>query len=203
MKWRCRVCGYVCEGQEAPMECLVCHIGRYAFDMVEEAGVVAPSTKAAAPPKEEIIKKTVAEILKQALAKEKEAHKVYSDALKIVKDPGARKLISDLAKEELGHVRYLERYKTEGLQLREMKKIQDLRISDYLVEKELSPDMNLQDVLIFAMKREQKAHEFYLNLSKAVDDADAKRLFDILAQEELSHKNRLETFYDDVIYKED
>lgn len=203
MKWRCRVCGFVSDGQEAPIECPVCHVGRYAFDMVEEAVVVASSTKAAAPPKEEIIKKTVAEILKQALAKEKEAYKVYSDAQKIVKDPGAKKLISDLAKEELGHVRHLERYKTEGLQLQEMKKIQDLRISDYLVEKELTPDADLQDVLVFAMKREQEAHEFYLKMSKAVDESDAKRLFEILAQEELSHKNRLEIFYDDVIYKED
>lgn len=203
MKWRCRVCGFVCDGQEAPIECPVCRVGRYAFDMVEGAGVAAPSTKVTAPPNEEVTKKTVAEILKQALAKEKEAHKVYSNASKTIKDPGAKKLIGELAKEELKHVRRLEQYKTEGLQSREMKKIQDLRISDYLVDKELTPNMNLQDVLIFAMKREQKAHEFYLNMSKAVDEADTKRLFDVLAQEELSHKNRLETFYDDVIYKED
>lgn len=197
------MCGFVCEGQEAPFECPVCHVGRYAFDLIEEAGVAASSTKVVAPPKKEITKKIVAEILKQSVAKEKEAYKVYSDALKIVKDPGAKKLIGDLAKEELGHVKRLQRYKTEGLQSREMKKIQDLRISDYLVEKELTPNMSLQDVLIFAMKREKKAHEFYLNMSKAVDETDTKRLFDILAQEELSHKNRLETFYDDVIYRED
>lgn len=203
MKWRCRVCGYVCEGQEAPIQCPVCHVGRYAFDMVEEAEVVASPAEVAAPSKEEITKKTVAEILKQAVAREKEAHQVYSDAKEIIKDPGAKKLISDLAAEELGHVRKLEHYKAEGLLPKEMKKIQDLHISDYLVDKELTPTMNLQDVLIFAMKREKKAHEFYLNMSKAVEESDARHLFDILAQEELSHKNRLETFYDDVVYQED
>lgn len=203
MQWRCRVCGFVCEGQEAPIECPVCHVGRYAFDMIEEAEDIVSSADVAAPPKEEITKKTVAEILKQAVAREKETHKVYSDAMQIIKDPGAKKLISDLAAEELGHVRKLERYKTKGLQPHEMKKIQDLHISDYLVDKELTPNMNLQDVLIFAMKREQKAHEFYLNMSKAMDEGDTKHLFDILAQEELSHKNRLEIFYDDVVYKED
>jgi rubrerythrin len=178
-------------------------VGRYAFDAVGEAEDVVPSAEVTPPPQEEITKKTVAEILKQALAREKEAYKVYSDAKEILKDPGAKKLISDLAAEELGHVRKLEHYKAEGLKPKEMKKIQDLHISDYLVDKELTPDMHLQDVLIFAMKREKKAHEFYLNISEAVDEGDAKQLFNILAQEELSHKNKLEIFYDDLIYKED
>ena len=193
----------MCEGQEAPIECPVCHVGRYAFDMIEEAEDAAPSAEVTTPPKEEVTKRTAAEILKQALTKEKETLKIYSDAAKTIKDLAAKKLISELAAEELGHVRKLEHYKTEGLQPHEMKKIQDLHISDYLVEKELTPDMNLQDVLIFAMKREQKAHEFYLNLSKTVDEGDTKQLFTILAEEELSHKNKLETLYDDIIYKED
>lgn len=35
-KWRCPVCGYVVESDEAPDKCPVCGVGREAFDIAEE-----------------------------------------------------------------------------------------------------------------------------------------------------------------------
>ena len=35
-KWVCNVCGYVYEGDAAPAECPVCHVGADKFKKVEE-----------------------------------------------------------------------------------------------------------------------------------------------------------------------
>jgi len=35
-KWRCQVCGYVYQGEEAPDFCPVCGAPKEAFELVEE-----------------------------------------------------------------------------------------------------------------------------------------------------------------------
>jgi rubrerythrin len=52
------------------------------------------------------------------------------------------------------------------------------------------------------MKREESAYNFYNDMSKVVTSTEIKNLFEELAAEELDHKVRIETEYDDVIYKE-
>lgn len=205
MKWICRVCGYVCEGSKPPEECPVCFVGSYAFDEMGKDGAGAARPEAVKPedvPTEEILKKSVEEILKRAAAKEQESFEFYKGALELVKDAGAIQLIDELAKEELAHKGRLEKFKPSDLKDYEMKKIRDLRISDFLVEEELTDKSGFQAVLIKAMKKEQSAYEFFTRMIGAIDDEDVKKLFEVLANEELEHKNRLETYYDDVVYSE-
>ena len=56
--------------------------------------------------------------------------------------------------------------------------------------------------MIHAMKREQKAYQFFKDMAKVVSSIEVKNLFEDLAAEELDHKGKIETEYDDVIYKE-
>ncbi len=35
-KFKCKVCGYIHEGEEAPTECPVCHVGKDQFERIEE-----------------------------------------------------------------------------------------------------------------------------------------------------------------------
>ncbi len=35
-KWRCKVCGYIYEGEEPPAACPVCGVGPEMFELVEE-----------------------------------------------------------------------------------------------------------------------------------------------------------------------
>ena len=202
MKWICRVCGYVHEGSKPPDECPVCFVGSYAFD---EGTEISKKEEAPQPKKissEEILKKSVDEILKQAAVKEQESFEFYKNALEIVKDAGAIQLIDELAKEELKHKERLENFKPGELKDRELKKIRDLRISDFLVEEEITDKTGFQGVLIKAMKKEQNAYEFFTRMIDAIEDKEVKRLFEILANEELDHKNRLEKYYDDVVYSD-
>ncbi len=35
-KWRCRVCGYIHEGQQPPIQCPVCGAPRNMFELVDD-----------------------------------------------------------------------------------------------------------------------------------------------------------------------
>ena len=40
MKWRCKVCGYVHEGDDPPQECPLCGVGPEEFEKIEQPGLV-------------------------------------------------------------------------------------------------------------------------------------------------------------------
>ncbi len=73
-------------------------------------------------------------------------------------------------------------------------------ISEYLTGADTLEDVGLQDALIFAMKREQQAIEFYSKMMGIMTDEAAKHLCERLVHAELKHKLRLETLYDDLFY---
>jgi rubrerythrin len=57
--------------------------------------------------------------------------------------------------------------------------------------------MHYKDILVIAMKREEKALEFYNNAARENKNKDHAKMFKILAQEESRHKLGLEKLYDD------
>ena len=82
-------------------------------------------------------------------------------------------------------------------------KVIDLKISDYLVEEPPGEEMTFQDLLIFAAKKEQKAVELYSQLGNSTDDANLKKLFDFLVEQEKAHKYKLEVKYEEHVLEED
>jgi len=57
--------------------------------------------------------------------------------------------------------------------------------------------MHYKDILAIAMKREEKALEFYNDAARESKNKDHAKMFKILAQEESKHKLGLEKLYDD------
>jgi rubrerythrin len=80
--------------------------------------------------------------------------------------------------------------------------VSDLKISEYLTSGENLDSLSLQDTLIIAIKREQQSIDFYSRLMSFIQDKIAKRMCEDLVHGELSHKMRLEIFYDDYYYGE-
>ena len=148
--------------------------------------------------------KTLREILDQAIQNEDEANRFYTQAANIVKDPSAQVLLNEFAAIELKHKTVLQNFDLSKVdeEHHTVKKAHDLHLSDYLLDKEITPDSSIQDIMIHAMKREQKAYQFFKDMAKVVSSIEVKNLFEDLAAEELDHKGRIETEYDDVIYKE-
>ena len=145
------------------------------------------------------------ELLDTAIYKEIASQAFYTAGHSMTEDPGARALMKELAEEEAKHSQWLKDLKEKGLEKKNVhrEKIPNLMISEYLTGSDTLEGASLQDVLVFAMKREQEAVEFYSRTMGAMRDEPAKRLCESLVHEELKHKLKLEMLYDDLFYWED
>jgi len=143
------------------------------------------------------------EILAEAIRQEREAHRLYESLSADVQDASAKALLQALADDEKRHEERLSELSADDFIHQKIPSVGDLRISDFLASQELSPDASFQQVLIFAAKKEDSSWKGYQTLADQSKDPPTKQLFEHLAAEEKSHKNRLEKLYDDVIYRED
>ena len=141
------------------------------------------------------------EVIQFAIEREIEAFNFYTQASRIAKYSGAKDLFLDLAKQEEGHRELLENLKMGKISRGRIEKIPDLKISDYLVDGELRPDLSYAEMLRIAMKREERSVKLYEDLKENNLDEDYKKLFTFLIQEESRHKLRLEKIYDEEILK--
>ena len=142
------------------------------------------------------------EILSLAIEKEIQAQQLYETAAYRMQDPAGKTLLAELAVEEAKHRKMLEALPPDQAEQFDSDETQDRQIGEYLAPTPLSPDASLQDVLIYAIKREGEARHFYETMAKSVDSADLQKLLRKLAAMETSHKARLEEFYEDVFLKE-
>jgi rubrerythrin len=148
--------------------------------------------------------KQLKEIMDMAIQYETDANEFYATAADVAKDPAAKTLLNEFAGIELKHKEKLESFNLDDVAHEHhiVPETHDLHVSDYLLDKEIAPDSTSQDIMVHAMKREQKAYEFYARMLKVVTSGEVRVLFEELAAEELEHKARIETEYDDVVYKE-
>jgi len=108
-----------------------------------------------------------------------------------------------LADMERGHKAKLENLDMSYFSSQDLRPVADLKIADYLVDVTLTPESTYQDILLFAAKREKAAFNLYTDLAHAYSSVpDVKKIFEVLAQEEATHKLKLEREYDDNVYKE-
>jgi rubrerythrin len=144
-------------------------------------------------------------MLDTAIYREIVSQALYIAAQSQTQDPAAIVLTKELAEEELKHSQLLKNLREKGLDKLgwHQKKVSNLMISDYLTGVDTIDVTGLQDTLVFAMKREQQSVEFYSNMMGIARDQSTKLLCQKLVHEELKHKLRLETLYDDLFYVDD
>lgn len=147
----------------------------------------------------------LSELLQTARYKEVASQAFYIAGQNKTDDPGAKALMKELVEEELRHSQMLKELSERDWEKGDWhkEKISNLMISEYLTGGDKLEGARLQDTLLFAMKREQQAVEFYSQMMGALRHEDAKRLCERLVHEELRHKQRLEMFYDDLFHGED
>jgi rubrerythrin len=138
-----------------------------------------------------------------AIRREEEAAQNYGRLGCIATDAGAKKLLADLQQEEQNHKRILQGLAKGKARVPAAKDVKDLMISDYLIAEPLTPEMNFQDLLIFAAKKEKKAFDLYSDLAKRSLTREQKVLFEFLAKQEKAHKLRLELEYEKHVLWED
>ena len=140
-------------------------------------------------------------ILDFAIQKEVEAAEFYTDISKDEVFSGAGEMFEEFAQEERKHQQMLENFKTRGLTASmedyKFKWITDIKRSNYVVDLEYHRGMGYNEILLLAMKREEKALQLYNDFLKKADSEESRTLFKVLCQEEAKHKLALETMYDD------
>lgn len=148
----------------------------------------------------------VRQIIRTAIQREIDAYTLYTNAAEMVASSPAKQVLQDLAAQEVGHRRRLEGL-LGGRVFRvisrdQERKVADLKITDHLVEEPLDSNADIQNILIVAGKREKASHDLYSALAQVADDEDTTKLFEFLAGEELTHKVRVESLYEDLILQE-
>ncbi len=135
-----------------------------------------------------------------AIAKEREAEAFYKEWAQKVNDPGVHALFAELAGVEYGHLQMLLRVTPEEMVERDPSAESSLDLSEFLVDVEAAPSLNLQEAMIIAMKREEIAVRLYSQLAEF--GGEARPLFEALAREEQRHKGKLEQQYDEQMLTE-
>ncbi len=140
-------------------------------------------------------------IIDFAIEKEKEAAEFYTQLSEDESMSGSKQMFKEFAQEEKKHQTMLENMDAGSLEGYEFKWIKDIKRSDYLVDIEHKKGMAYNEILLLAMKREEKALALYNELQDNAKTDDQKKIFKALCQEEAKHKLALETMYDDYMAK--
>ena len=144
---------------------------------------------------------SVDEILRFAIRKEADAAAFYKMAADR-STPGVKKTFKELAKMEEGHKEKLEKFDLKEVSQMKLKETKGLGMSEMMEDVPYSSDMSYADLLRMAIKNEEKSQRLYLTTEKMVTEPNLKKLLLILAQEESTHKGKLEKIYDEEILRE-
>ncbi|MBN2494678.1 MAG: ferritin family protein [Deltaproteobacteria bacterium] len=136
-------------------------------------------------------------LLDFAIEEEEEAAAFYSALADKMDRPWMKQVFEDFAREEQSHKAKLLKIKSGGQASFPAAKVQDLKLAEYLVDSQPSADLDYQQALVLAMKKEKAAFRLYSDLAETTGDPAIKQVLLGLAQEEARHKLRFETEYDD------
>jgi len=145
---------------------------------------------------------SIAEILDFAIGEERQAQTFYRRMADKMTNQAVRGMFEELVDQEKAHEARLKAVKKNPAHLPELRKVTDLKISDYSVEvteEEIAgaKEPDVQKAYLLAMKKEKAAFRMYTDLAAATDDAEFKHVLQALAQEEARHKLTLEIEYED------
>ncbi len=147
---------------------------------------------------------TIKDALRVAINEEVKAYNLYKKTSEAVSNAGSRRMLTELANEEMKHRKILqeivtrEDYKALGNKIDQNR----VGIAEFLDQIELKGSASPQEVLIFAIKEEEKALNFYNAMKADFSGTDLEEVFGRLAIEEFGHKQKLEQEYEDHILKE-
>jgi len=145
-------------------------------------------------------------IIEAAVKVEEQFIALYTMALENSKYQSSKVFLKQLVEEERGHKSKLEAIMNDQTKISELGShggaVQDLKIVDMLQDTPLSSGADYETILVYAAKREKSTYDYYKTLALGLKGTKMGEVFSKLAQEELSHKNKLEKEYDDCVLTE-
>ncbi len=136
--------------------------------------------------------KSYEEILEFAVFKERQANRFYLAMAERVGDRTIGRIFEELAAEELEHKAKVELELMKAGRVVKPSVEEPIDSSEYVLSKEATLDMDLDDVLGLAIAKEEAAFELYVELVAQAEDAESRDALLALAAEEVKHKLRFE-----------
>lgn len=145
---------------------------------------------------------TLEDIVKFAVQREETAYQLYRDAAEKSTSIAARKMFEEMAAEESGHKEVFKRIDLAEAMQHASRKVPDMKLSDYLVDVPIRPDMTYDEIIRHGIKTEESAYQLYVAAAELTDDPKLKKTLLIFAEVEKGHKKRLEELYDERVMTE-
>jgi len=127
--------------------------------------------------------------VEMAVQMENEGFRHYLQALRRVKNKGAREVLKDAALDELDHKHQLEGHTLD-------QPMPTMNLGYILEKKELGPDADARQALAYAIHLEKGSLDFYRRMSQGCAGAPMAVLFDRIANDESRHLQALEDLYE-------
>lgn len=142
---------------------------------------------------------SMSDVVGFAIQKEEKAMDFYQQCADRAKNPAIKEFFVEMVQEEQRHRDMLRNLDEANLASVKIEPVEDLKISDYMLDMQFHNDITYQEALTVAMKREEKAHAFYAAWKNKCMGEKTAKLFEVLETEEAKHKRKLENLYDEEI----
>ena len=138
--------------------------------------------------------------IEMAVSMEDEGFRHYLMAIRKVTNKGAREILKDAALDELEHKHQLEKALVEGSMagVEEMNRpVKTMNLNYVLAKKELSPNSDAREALVYAIHLETGSIDFYKRMSEGCAGAPMAAVFERLLADETRHLQSLEDLYEE------
>lgn len=138
-------------------------------------------------------------IIDFAIGREKEAVEFYRELQELANFGAQKEALKEFELMESGHVKLLESVRSKGP--KEASPVHDFGFDaeEFLVPPEPTADMSFQDILIHAIKREERSLTLYRHLRDKASDPELAKTFSFLETEEAKHRGFFEGLYEEGI----
>ena len=124
----------------------------------------------------------------------------YLDAIRKVRNKGAKEILRDAALDELEHKHHLEKALVDGYVTNPegmIRPVPTMNLDYVLAKKELRPASDTREALVYAIHLEKASIDFYKRMSQGCAGAPMASLFERLLMDETRHLQALEDMYEE------
>ena len=145
---------------------------------------------------------TLDDILDFAILQEKAAQEFYAKLSGDANDLNMQLFYRTLVEEEQVHEKELRKLKSSSSEL-SAPDLTELQKSGYLDALPITPDMEMKEVLLYALKKEKSAKMLYSVLAENMEQPKLADMFKALAAQEAEHADYFQKEYNEVCAKAD
>jgi len=138
--------------------------------------------------------------VEMAVKIEDDGFRHYLEAIRKLQSKGAREILRDAALDELEHKYQLEKALVEGHIANPEwmgRPVPTMNLDYVLIKKELRPDSDAREALIFAIHLEKGSIDFYKRMAQGCAGAPMGPLFERLLADESRHLQALEDMFEE------